>query len=448
MIIESFFCGAHKVRVITIHYLIVNISILNDLLRTLTKNNDRIDDLLSCRYEELARNMPIFLVILMLFFVAQSYVLWRYYQLLPNRRFLKLLGGVGALFLTVSLPISLFFVKELPLWLVKPLYLTGTSWMMILIYLFLPLFLLDIFRIVNHFQQWVPAAKIHRLRVNNGWVFSILFIVYAAMITFGNQNYHHKKRFEYHYDLLENRAIAIEDAADEHLSCDLPYQSLLKIVMISDLHLGHIIGVDELEAWRALINAENADYIFVSGDVIDNDVRPLYAENMAEGLSQFQAKNGVYMVLGNHEYIAGVENSIAFLEDTNWQLLRDEVVLLPEEIYLVGRDDKMNPERAALAELLAGLEPDKVMIVLDHQPMNFPKLAQLGDFLQFSGHTHDGQVWPYNHLAKKINGVSSGLWNFSDSQLLISAGIGIWGGQFRIGTHSDYRVMTMCLDNR
>ncbi|UNM96885.1 metallophosphoesterase [Ignatzschineria rhizosphaerae] len=214
--------------------------------------------------------------------------------------------------------------------------------------------------------------------------------------------------------------------------------------MLSDLHLGHTIGRDELKKWVALINAEEADYIFVSGDVIDNDVRPLYKENIDELLSEFRAKNGVYAILGNHEYIAGVENSLAFFEKTNWRLLRDEVVLLPENIYVVGRDDKMNPDRAELSTLLEGLDPDIPMIVLDHQPVNFPTLAKLGEFLQFSGHTHDGQVWPYNYAAKSINGVSSGLWDFSNSQLLISAGIGIWGGKFRIGTRSDYRVVTFC----
>lgn len=394
--------------------------------------------------------MRMFWVILALYFIVQCYVLWRYYQLMPAYYGLKIVAVLGGLLLFVSLPIALFLGRDLPLWLVKPLYLIGASWAILLLYVLIPILLLDIFRIVNYFMQWVPADKITELRTHNGGLFLVMVGIYAGIIWLGNQTYHEKVRHEYFYDLTTKKAIEIGSQSEKDLNRDLIKQCAmnrgnpLKVVMISDLHLGHTIGRRELIAWRELINAENADYIFVSGDVIDNDIRPLDAENIHQELNQFQAKNGVYVILGNHEYIAGVDESLAFFAKTNWRVLRDEVILLPENIYLVGRDDKMNPHRAELSDLLVGLDPDIPMIVLDHQPVNFPALATLGTFLQFSGHTHDGQVWPYNYIAKQMNGASSGLWDFSDSQLLISAGIGIWGGKFRIGTRSDYRVVTFC----
>lgn len=390
--------------------------------------------------------MRIFWIVLGLYFIVQFYVLWRYYQLIPQNSLLKIIGVFCALFLLISLPISIFLAKSLPMWLVKPLYLVGSSWMIILIYVFVPVLLFDIFKAINYFTQWISVEKLRHFYLNNGWLLLSMIAIYAGIILLGNQNYHQKIRHEYYYDLVTKNAIEVGDHGQDSagLSCFTESVDPIKVVMISDLHLGHTIGREELIAWRELINAENADYIFVSGDVIDNDVRPLYAENIQEELSQFKAKNGVYVILGNHEYIAGVDRSLEFLRKTNWQLLRDDVVLLPENIYLVGRDDKMNPDRAELSQLLEGLDPEIPMIVLDHQAVNFPELAKLGSFLQFSGHTHDGQVWPYNYMAKSINGVSSGLWDFSNSQLLISAGIGIWGGKFRIGTRSDYRVMTFC----
>lgn len=394
--------------------------------------------------------MRIFWVILVLYFIVQGYVLWRYYQLTPPYYGLKLIALLSAFILFVSLPISIFLVRSLPLWLVKPLYLIGSSWMILLLYLLIPILLLDIFKGINYFAEWVSAEKITHLTTNNGWLLLIMIGIYSGIIWIGNSTYHEKVRHEYIYDLTTKKAIEVipQSGSNAAKLCeirgDFKHGKSLKIVMLSDLHLGHTIGRDELKKWVALINAEEADYIFVSGDVIDNDVRPLYQENIDELLSELRAKNGVYAILGNHEYIAGVENSLAFFEKTNWRLLRDEVVLLPENIYVVGRDDKMNPDRAELSTLLEGLDPDIPMIVLDHQPVNFPTLAKLGEFLQFSGHTHDGQVWPYNYAAKSINGVSSGLWDFSNSQLLISAGIGIWGGKFRIGTRSDYRVVTFC----
>lgn len=393
-----------------------------------------------------------FKFILIFYYLAQTYVLWRYYQMLPANKGLQIIGLLIAVVLSISLPLAIFMARDLPLLLVKPIYLIGSTWMIILLYVFVPVLLLDIFRILNYFGQWVSADKINAFRMHNGWLLSGLIVLYAGIIFWGNQHYHEKARFEYQYDLASRTAILMDQLQSspsqllaEKCSLDQSQTSSpLKIVMLSDLHLGHTIGRKELKAWKELINAEDADYIFVSGDVIDNDVRPLYAENIQEVLSEFKAKKGVYAVLGNHEYIAGVDKSIEFLNKTNWHLLRDEVVLLPENIYLLGRDDKMNGHRAKLSELMVGLDPDIPMIVLDHQPINFGEMSKLGQFLQFSGHTHDGQVWPYNYMAKNINGVSSGLWDFNQSQLLISAGIGIWGGKFRIGTRSDYRVLNIC----
>lgn len=379
----------------------------------------------------------LFFVVMTLYLLIQSYILWRFYQLIPNNRWLKLTGIILALILTVSIPLSIFLARDLPLWLMKPLYLVGAGWMVGLIYFFIPVFLMDLFRLLNHFTKWIAPDSLQKFRTNNGSVFLVITLFYIFFFYIGNQIYHDKLRREYTFDLMSMQAITP--------SYICPNESApIKTIMISDLHLGHTIGRSEILEWVRLINAENADYIFISGDLIDNDVRPLYAENIAEVLDSLQAKNGVYMVLGNHEYIAGVDDSIAFIDKTRIHLLRDEVILLPDNIYLIGRDDKMNPHRSSLGNLMVGLDPRIPMIVLDHQPFKISDNAKHGRFLQFSGHTHDGQVWPWKYVAKKINGISSGLLGIDQSQFLVSSGLGVWGGKFRIGTRSDYMIVNFC----
>lgn len=384
----------------------------------------------------------LFTVVMTLYLLIQSYILWRFYQLVPQISGLKVIAIIITIILTLSMPVSIYLARDLPLWFMKPLYLIGGGWMVGLIYFFIPVFCMDLFRVINHFTRWISTEKLSAFRKNNGKVFLGLTIFYIIFFSIGNHIYHDKWRREYHFNLADMTLIE-PSLIETPLSCGSA-EKTIKTVMVSDLHLGHTIGRDEMAQWVELINAEKADYIFISGDLIDNDVRPLYAESMEEVLSRLEAKNGIYMVLGNHEYIAGVDNSIEFLGHTGIQLLRDDVVLLPENIYLIGRDDKTNRHRATLPALMEGLNSEVPMIVLDHQPFKIFESAKSGTFLQFSGHTHDGQVWPWKYAAKKINGISSGLLGIDHAQFLVSSGLGLWGGKFRIGTRSDYMVVNFC----
>ncbi len=384
-----------------------------------------------------------FIVIMAIYFLIQSYVLWRYYQLVPAKWGLRWIALIIALLLTISLPISLFFARTMPLPLMRFFYTIGSAWLIGLIYFFLPVFLMDLFRLINWPFQWISSAKLNRFRMKNGLLLSILLIGYAGFFGWANHQYQQKVREHYAVTLSPLTVTQTENhpSGETLLRCENGTEPL-RIVMMSDLHLGHIIGRDQLERWIDLVNRENPDYIFISGDLIDNDVRPLYHQGIEHALGRLTPKKGIYAVLGNHEYLAGVEESIDFFAQTNIQLLRDEVVLLPDGFYLVGRDDKMNKLRQSFDALTADLDPQYPLLVLDHQP-TLNRRAE-GDLLQFSGHTHDGQVWPYNYVAKWINGVTPGLLQEGTHHYLISSGIGLWGGQFRIGTHSDYMVLDVC----
>lgn len=111
-----------------------------------------------------------------------------------------------------------------------------------------------------------------------------------------------------------------------------------------------------------MINAQHPDLILISGDLIDNSVVPLYTENMAEELANLKAPMGIYMVLGNHEYISGIDESIRYIKSTQIQLLRDSVVTLPNGIQLIGRDDRHNRKRHSLQELMVNIDKSKPII--------------------------------------------------------------------------------------
>lgn len=133
----------------------------------------------------------------------------------------------------------------------------------------------------------------------------------------------------------------------------------IKIVAVSDIHLGNSTGKTSLKQYVKMINGQNPDLILIGGDLIDNSVIPLYAENMAEELTELKAPLGIYMVPGNHEYISGIDKSIQFIQNTPIQLLRDSVVTLPCGIQLIGRDDRSNARRLPLQKLMARIDKSK-----------------------------------------------------------------------------------------
>ena len=200
---------------------------------------------------------------------------------------------------------------------------------------------------------------------------------------------------------------------------------------------GNGTGKASLKKYVEMINAQHPDLILISGDLIDNSVVPLYTENMAEELANLKAPMGIYMVLGNHEYISGIDESIRYIKSTQIQLLRDSVVTLPNGIQLIGRDDRHNRKRHSLQELMVNIDKSKPIILLDHQPFDLEKTEAAGIDLQFSGHTHHGQIWPINWVTDYIFEQSHGYRQWGNSHVYVSSGLSLWGPPFRIGTHSE-----------
>lgn len=214
----------------------------------------------------------------------------------------------------------------------------------------------------------------------------------------------------------------------------------LKIVAVSDIHLGYGTDKSMLKGYVERINALRPDLILIGGDLIDNSIVPLRAERMDEELSRLKAPLGIYMVPGNHEYISGIEASIDFIRQTPITLLRDTVVMLPNGIQLVGRDDRHNNRRQSLEELTANLDPSRPVILLDHQPYHLEQTEEAGVDLQFSGHTHHGQIWPLSILTDYLFELSYGHKQLGNSHIYVSSGLSLWGPPFRIGTDSELVV--------
>ncbi len=364
-----------------------------------------------------------FITILFVYLLAHIYVGIRIFQLVPAVWFLR---AIVVLVITLGFSSLIFYFTlndKMNIRMVGFFYTFGTSWMIAFLYLFLLVFFMDIFRIINYFAHLVSKETIAVIFHNNGVTSFIALGLVAFILIIGNFRYHNKKRS--HITIQTDKI----DAA-------------MRIVGISDLHLGHTIKKKELSKWIEMINVEKPDIVLIAGDLIDNDIRALHHYSLDEDLQRLNAPLGVYASTGNHEYISGIKNSVAFFEKSGITLLRDSVAEI-NGLSIIGRDDYTHRHRKSLQHLAQNIDRETFSILLDHQPRHLDEAVENGIDFQFSGHTHRGQIFPFSLLVEKMFELSHGYLKKGDTHFYVSTGLGIWGGKFRIGTRSEYLVLDL-----
>ncbi|MGH4139993.1 metallophosphoesterase [Clostridium sp.] len=218
----------------------------------------------------------------------------------------------------------------------------------------------------------------------------------------------------------------------------------LNIIMLSDLHLGDIVDKQRLSKMVIKINELNPDIVIFAGDIIDDYIEPFIDQDMGSEFKKIQSKYGVYATFGNHEYYGGSIDKIAYEYENSagFNLLRDKTVKINDSFYIVGREDLSyerysKTKRKKIEELLKGADKSLPVIIIDHQPVKFSEGEAAGVDLQFSGHTHGGQLLPANIVTKKLFENDFGLLTKGTYNVVVSSGVGTWGPPIRIGTSSE-----------
>ena len=226
----------------------------------------------------------------------------------------------------------------------------------------------------------------------------------------------------------------------------------LRIVQITDSHIGATFHADGLARYVEEINALSPDAVVVTGDFVDDDTS---REDMLGGcaaLGKLKAACGVFFVFGNHDRGYGSAETrgwssaelYAALEDNGVVILEDAIRLVDGRFYIAGRQDRSAARKTA-AELLDGLDRDKYILLLDHQPHDFDAEAAAGADLVLCGHTHGGQFIPINHVGEWIgeNCLRYGHEKRLDTDFIVSSGISNWTFRFKTGCSSEYVVIDL-----
>lgn len=295
----------------------------------------------------------------------------------------------------------------LPEILARALFQIGSAWMVFLLYMVILLLVTDLAHLIY------PSF--------NGFYYALGFTL--CLLIYGYWNYGHPN-----VNMIE-------------ISLEKPLSKPFRVVATSDIHLGYGTNKKRLKQYVDLINEQQPDAVVISGDLIDNSIKPVEKHRMEEELQEINAPYGVYMVMGNHEYISGREECEKFINSAGITLLRDSMITLSNGVQIIGRDDRSNHQRKSLEELIAECNNAMPMILLDHQPYLLSQTDALKIDLQISGHTHRGQIFPINLLTDHIYEQSHGYRQWNHSHIVVSSGLSLWGPPFRIGTNSDIYVI-------
>lgn len=344
------------------------------------------------------------------------------------RRGVQALSGAGV-YRTIFIYLFLLFALAYPLGrfaenisrnsLTEFLVYAGSFYLGIMVYALLFILVIDLLRLVNHFIGFFPAV-IRNNPLKSAQLTTLLVTLATVIIVLIG-----------HINTLYPRIRKL----DLKINKTVVGMQELNIVVVSDIHLGTIIRNGHLEKIINKVNDLDPDIVLLPGDIVDEDIGPLIDQNMSHTLTKIKSRLGVYAITGNHEYFGGVKQAVTYIEKGNVKVLQDTAVKVANKFYIIGRKDRMAEQlgngRKTLEEILVDVDKSYPMILMDHQPFQLDAAERNGIDLQLSGHTHHGQLFPFNFITRAVYELSWGYIRRGNTQYYVSCGVGTWGPPIR-----------------
>ena len=348
----------------------------------------------------------------------------------------------AVIYVLLSTSLLTGFLIQKPKSLHRILKITGNYFLGIFLYTLVIILAADLGRILLKYVfhvSWIHSRMAFTIA---GAICTVLIIFFSARGIF-----HAKYIKVSSYDVQINKTI--------------PKGNSMKIVLLADTHFGYNSGILHAKELVRKINKQKPDLVCIAGDIFDNEYDAIRdPERIEKVLQRIKSTYGVYACWGNHdlneEILAGFtfkhkDGDLSdikdfrmkkFLEDSNIHILEDESVLINDQFYVIGRKDaslteKIHETRKAPAQLTEGLDRDKPIIMIDHQPKELQELADAGIDLDLCGHTHDGQTFPGNFTIKLMWENPCGLLMKGNMTNITTSGAGVWGPAMRLGTDSE-----------
>jgi len=204
------------------------------------------------------------------------------------------------------------------------------------------------------------------------------------------------------------------------------------LLALSDMHLGSQLGARWLAARIAQVKAQEPDLVVLLGDIFEGHGPP--KDQLIITFKQLSAPLGIWAVPGNHEFHGG--NDMSLFDEANFKLLRNEWAEVKNGLVLAGVDDltagrRLNQGADPVPQALAG-RPPGATILLSHTPWQAERAAKAGVGLMLSGHTHGGQIWPFDYLVRSRYPLLEGRYEVDGMTVIVCRGTGTWGPRMRL----------------
>jgi predicted MPP superfamily phosphohydrolase len=365
-----------------------------------------------------------FSIVFSIYGLINFYIFVRLNQSIPESCWFHSAFTPIFLFVALSYFVGQYLEHKSSSWLSDSLTWIGAIWLGTMTWFLLAAVIVDVVRLADYVIGFLPGAWYLDGERTKGTIATVGTLVIFISMTYGFWNARNIR--------VKKLSVKIDKARPG---------GPLRIAMISDMHMGTIVGRSMVEQMVAKINSIEPDLVLMAGDQIDGNPHPVMQLDLGTILQKIKSKYGIFAITGNHEHIGNAETSCAYLEAHGVKMIRDSHVEVAG-LYIVGREDPAakqfaHLERKPLSDLVAPLDRLKPIILMDHTPFHLEEAEQNGVDLQLSGHTHHAQIWPWSFITKKVYEVSWGYKKKGNTHVYVSCGAGTWGPPIRIGNRPE-----------
>jgi predicted MPP superfamily phosphohydrolase len=363
-----------------------------------------------------------FLVIFAIWTVMHVYVFWRIASIPVITAFVpRIILALVALFLWGSFIVSRIVDRFGTRWLASAMEVVGADWVGLIFLIFVCLLVTDL---ATGFGFLLPrvAPGLRGVAVLVAMALAVIAVVQA----------------------MRAPVVSSYDVRIPGLSAD---RDGTVIVAVSDMHLGTMLNPKWARARIAQVEQLRPDMVILAGDIVEGHDEP--GQQWVPVLRQFSAPLGVWAVNGNHEGYGREGHGENLLEESGIRVLRDQWAQAAPGLIVAGVDDLTSLRRRdghyaeAIDKALAGRPAGTATVFISHTPWSPEKAAASGVGLMLSGHTHDGQIWPFTYVVKAIYPFIAGRYNVNGMSLIVCRGTGTWGPRMRLWRRGEIVKVTL-----
>jgi hypothetical protein len=370
-----------------------------------------------------------FSIVLTIYSLANAYVFFKGYNIIPPHTRNRIFFTVSFILLALTFIAGKFIESAHSSVFSDVLNIVGGFWMGFLLYSFFFLLLSDIISLA---LRATGVLNSQNILIYKKIAYLITVTISLVMIVGG----------------FINAMIPVVKKYDVTINKHADGIDSLRIAAVSDIHLGSVIRKRSVIRLSSMLEELKPEVVFLLGDIVDGEMGPVLRGDLLQYFYAPETKDGLFAITGNHEYIGGAAKTIPYIEGKGIRVLKDEMVILPGGIQLIGRLDRdsfryFGKERKSLETLTNGVDHSRPVIMLDHQPFNLSESEKYRIDLQLSGHTHNGQMWPLNLITKKIYELSYGYLKKGETNIIVSSGYGLWGPRIRSGSRSEVLLINL-----